>query len=243
MKYYVFEGCDGSGKSTSAVKTVENLLSQRKVAILTKHPGATPLGQKLRVLLKHELGVPIDPLTGQILFLADHNSFVNSILKPAEGTDKIIVADRCNFISGVIYAAADNIPADTMISLYRMIEMPKIDILFVFWCPLEVAKARMVNRADAKCRYEEKGEDFMRRVNESYRELEDKPGNKPCLINCLGGMIKRVVRVDASKSPEEVQAFVDAAIAHDLPPTRSCFNACDGQGEKDYDENGVKYSK
>ena len=49
--------------------------------------------------------------------------------------------------------------------------------------------------------------------------------------------------MDASKSPEEVQAFVDAAIAHDLPPTRSCFNACDGQGEKDYDENGVKYSK
>ena len=57
-------------------------------------------------------------------------------------------------------------------------------------------------------------------------------------------MIRRVVQVDASKSPEEVQSFVDAVIAHDLSqPTRSCFNACDGQGEKDYDENGVKYSK
>ena len=51
-------GPDGSGKSTCALKTVEGLLKQGKKAIYTKHPGATPLGQKLRELLKHGLFLP-----------------------------------------------------------------------------------------------------------------------------------------------------------------------------------------
>ena len=214
MRHFVFEGPDGSGKSTCALKTVSNLQSQNRDVIYTKHPGATPLGQKLRELLKHDLDTPIDPITGQLLFLADYNSFINSILKPAQETNKIIISDRANFISGIIYAAADDVNPEIMIEAYQLIKMPKIDVLFIFNLPFEIAKERILSRHEAKCRYEEKGEQFLKKVNELYHNISEKDykltKNFGNIQNVFG--IKRIVQVDASQSKEEIQAFVDNVI-------------------------------
>jgi dTMP kinase len=88
-RFIVFEGGEGTGKSTQA-----RLLADRLDALLTREPGGTPAGSSLRAML-------LDPATGRLdaraealLMAADRADHVTTVIRPAleSGTD--VVCDR-----------------------------------------------------------------------------------------------------------------------------------------------------
>lgn len=94
-----FEGIDGVGKSTQI-----SLLSDiYKDAIITKEPGGTNLGKKIRQILLN--GEEISFRSEIFLFLADRAEHYARIITP--NRDKLILSDR-GFISGISYAMANN---------------------------------------------------------------------------------------------------------------------------------------
>src|SRR4051812_21385176 len=104
--WVVFEGPDGVGKTTTMVavaKALRTALPNTEV-IETKHPGSTKLGQHLRELVKYpeRHGLEIDPLTSQMLMFADHTNFKHTLLLPALERGAIVLADRCDLISGLV---------------------------------------------------------------------------------------------------------------------------------------------
>lgn len=90
------EGIDGAGKSTQ----IALLASTFKDAIITKEPGATPLGEQIRKIILGE-NLNISHQSEMFLFLADRAEHYEKIIKP--NRDKIVFCDR-SFVSGIAYA-------------------------------------------------------------------------------------------------------------------------------------------
>ena len=90
------EGIDGAGKSTQ----IALLASTFKDAIITKEPGATPLGEQIRKIILGE-NLNICHQAEMFLFLADRAEHYEKIIKP--NRDKIVFCDR-SFVSGIAYA-------------------------------------------------------------------------------------------------------------------------------------------
>lgn len=95
--YIVVEGIDTCGKSTQ----IELLAQAYPQAIITKEPGATELGAKIRELVLFSDG--LCPVTELLLFLADRSNHASSVIKPNLG--RLIISDR-SLISGMAYALA-----------------------------------------------------------------------------------------------------------------------------------------
>ena len=90
--FIVFEGGDGSGKSTQA-RSLLRRLRRRGVKVLRTHePGGTPLGQSLRRLLKS--GDPMTPMSELLLFEAARAQLVWQVIKPYLEEGGVVIADR-----------------------------------------------------------------------------------------------------------------------------------------------------
>ena len=95
--YIVVEGIDTCGKSTQ-MQLLQDAYPQ---AIITKEPGATELGSKIRELVLYS--DDLCPVTELLLFLADRSNHASSVIKPNMG--RLIISDR-SLISGMAYALA-----------------------------------------------------------------------------------------------------------------------------------------
>ncbi len=81
-QFIVFEGVDGSGKSTQAKMLYDHLTKLGHVALLTREPGGTNLGTKLRELLLHETYTHISNKAQLMLFLADRVEHLETKIRP-----------------------------------------------------------------------------------------------------------------------------------------------------------------
>ena len=90
--FIVFEGGDGSGKSTQ-VYSLWQRLRRRNIKVLRTHePGGTPLGQTLRRILK--LGDSMPPISELMLIEAARAQLVNNVIRPFLNNGGVVIADR-----------------------------------------------------------------------------------------------------------------------------------------------------
>ena len=90
--FIVFEGGDGSGKSTQA-RSLLRRLRRRGIKVLhTREPGGTPLGQSLRLLLKS--GETMTPMSELMLFEAARAQLVQQVIRPFLDQGGVVIADR-----------------------------------------------------------------------------------------------------------------------------------------------------
>jgi dTMP kinase len=90
--FVVFEGGEGSGKSTQAKALTDRLRKVGYNVVLTREPGGTQLGDKLRRWLKWGKDVTVP--TELLLFLASRSQLVTNVIRPALDADKIVICDR-----------------------------------------------------------------------------------------------------------------------------------------------------
>ena len=87
------EGIDGSGKSTLAQSLYKKLFSHGYSSLLTKEPGDTPLGKKIRELVQYQ-DISINAKAEYLLFAADRAQHFTEIIIPALKEKKLILSDR-----------------------------------------------------------------------------------------------------------------------------------------------------
>lgn len=88
-RFIVFEGGEGSGKSTQA-----RLLAEARGALLTHEPGDTELGTTVRRLVLGPGGGPLDARAEALLLLADRAQHVATVIRPALESGRDVVCDR-----------------------------------------------------------------------------------------------------------------------------------------------------
>ena len=90
--FIVFEGLDGSGKTTQAKALLRRLRRRKIPALLTHEPGGTPLGEQLRRWLKSR--PDLSPFTELTLFIAARAQLVEKVINPALKSGVTVLSDR-----------------------------------------------------------------------------------------------------------------------------------------------------
>lgn len=190
----MFEGGEGSGKSTQAA-----LLAARLGAVLTWEPGGTGWGRRIRSLvLDADVATALDARAEALLMVADRAQHVAEVIRPALERGVDVVSDRFTGSTLAYQGYARGLPVTELARLSSWATGGlEADVVILLDVPEAVAATRMKPDAD---RMEAAGDDFHRRVAEGYRAL-------------AAGDPGRWRVVDGSGTVEEVEALVLAALS------------------------------
>jgi len=100
--FFTFEGIEGSGKSTQLKRVARYLQSKGHDCLVTREPGGTPIGEKIRAILLDPASHDLKPLTELLLYTADRAQHVHEVLRPALAAGKTVLCDRY-FDATIVY--------------------------------------------------------------------------------------------------------------------------------------------
>jgi len=192
--FIVFEGGEGSGKSTQAARLKSWLEGFGHKVVLTREPGGTSLGLKLReILLSKETG-HISPRSEALLYAADRAHHAYSVIRPALERGEIVISDRFTD-SSIAYQGAGRILTPTEIEeISRWATEGLIPHLTII---LDQPANLGLSRIKDPDRLESEPNDFHDRVRGEYAKLA---ANAP----------ERYLVLEANKTVEEIfQAIRD----------------------------------
>jgi dTMP kinase len=194
IKFITFEGIEGSGKSTQSKKLYEYFLAQKKEAILTREPGGTLAGEKIREILIDEKVEKLEATTELLLNFAARFEHVEKLIKPALAQNKIVISDRF-FDSTYAYQGSAFGLDENLIDEVKKITIGNFlpDITFLIDVPVESAFKRIDGRAGNN-RYEKLGLEFHQKVRAGFLDLAKKN--------------PRIKVIDGTKNIEEIFAEV-----------------------------------
>ena len=93
-RFLTLEGPDGSGKTSHARRLADALRERGFDALLTREPGGTQLGDRLRDILNSPSGPPMEPLAEALLFSSARAEHVAEVIRPALDAGRIVVCAR-----------------------------------------------------------------------------------------------------------------------------------------------------
>jgi len=168
-----FEGGEGSGKSLQARGLADILTERGREVVLTREPGGTAAGERIRDILLHAREIPLSAEAQVLLFSSARAQLVREVIRPALEAGKIVIADRF-FDSTVVYQGHGH-----GVSLQAIREVTTLavgtlvpDRTFLLDVPVEVGLTRSGWRAEARWdRFEADAIDFHVRVRDAYLRL------------------------------------------------------------------------
>lgn len=197
--FVTFEGVDGSGKSTQARLLAERLRSEGREVVLTREPGGTGTGERIRELLLH--GESLAPWAEAALFAAARAQLVDEVVRPALARGADVVSDRYLDSSLAYQGVARGLGVERVLELNLLATSGLLpDRTFLLLLPPADAATR---RSEEPDRIESEGAAFAEEVDRAYREI-------------ARVFAKRVVVVDGAGKPEDIAETVRGQL-RDLP--------------------------
>jgi dTMP kinase len=195
-KLIVFEGTDGTGKTTQRDLLGHYLQNQGYPVIITKEPTDGPYGMKIRDLYRHRNRYSREEELE--LFLADRRHHVTDILHPGLKEGKIILCDRYYF-STAAYQGALGLDPEAILALNNF--APEPDLVLLFQANLDIGLQRITaGRGETLNNFEQR--EFLEKVAAIFSTIK-----RPYIFN-----------VDASGSIEDVQLLVIRYVMDLLQP-------------------------
>lgn len=186
-----FEGLDGSGKSTQLRRTAATLRARSLEVVETREPTDGPWGRRIRAMARSGARVP--PETELAWFFEDRREHMREVVEPALAAGKIVLSDR-SYLSTVAYQGARGLDPQQILTDSEA-EFVAPDLVLLFEVSPEVGLSRVAARAGrAEPAFEERG--FQERVGALFDTLD----------------VAGLIRIDAGRSVEEIEADVLAAI-------------------------------
>lgn len=195
-KFITFEGVDGAGKSTH-LNWFADALRQRGLEVLvTREPGGTPLGERLREIL---LNQPMHAETEALLMFAARLEHIGQVIRPALRRGTWVVSDRFSDASFAYQGGGRGVALGKLEQLERWVhEDLQPDLTLLFDIPVEVARQRLSNNASLD-RFEQEQGGFFEKVRRAYLERREKHPQRFALI-------------DAARTPEAVKGDLENII-------------------------------
>jgi dTMP kinase len=196
-KFITFEGVDGAGKSTHLAWFADTLRQRGMDVLVTREPGGTPLGEKLREIL---LNQPMQARTEALLMFAARMEHIELVIKPALQRGTWVLSDRFSDASFAYQGGGRGVPAEDLERLERWVQGDfQPDLTLLFDIPIEIARQRLSNNASLD-RFEQEQGSFFEKVRQAYL---DRYRKNPA----------RFALIDASRTPLEVKASLEKVVA------------------------------
>lgn len=172
--FITFEGIDGSGKSTQLRLLATFLRSQGAQVVVTREPGGTPLGLRLRAALL-DAQEQVDPLTELLVFAADRAQHVRRILRPGLAAGQIVLSDRYADATIAYQGAGRGFSPELISEIVQLAtEGLKPDLTLLFDLSVVESVARTRRRSEGKQkgdRLDSEDAEFHARVRNAYLRL------------------------------------------------------------------------
>jgi dTMP kinase len=215
-----FEGIEGSGKTTHAKHTVRFLQDNGHDCVITREPGGTRIGEKIRAILLDPLSKDMDPLTELLLYTADRAQHIKEYILPLLSEGKMVLCDRYYDATMAYQGFARGLNIGLIEKIHKLLfENLKPDITLLLDLPPEIGLERAWkqinngNRISKESRFEEERLSFHKRVREGYLELarleperfriidasKDEHEVRVKIINILDVEINRRIERDTNK--------------------------------------------
>lgn len=169
--FIVFEGIEGAGKTTQAKNLYEYLNSIGKKSILTREPGGTKTGKKIREILLSDTDEMFPPKAELFLYEADRNFHIHNVIKPNLEKGINVICDRYIYSSLAYQGYARGLDIN-LIKTLNDIATDGVypDIVFLIDIPVEVSLQRLGNKKD---RIEKEGIDFHKRLRNGFLKIAE----------------------------------------------------------------------
>ena len=167
-KFITFEGIDGAGKS-SHVEWLAELLRQKGMTVhVTREPGGTELGEKLRELLLHS---SMNLETETLLMFAARREHLAKLIEPALAAGEWVICDRFSDATYAYQGGGRGLERSKLQQLEQWVHGHlQPDLTLLFDLPLDVARERIALASRVLDRFEQERADFHERVRQAYLE-------------------------------------------------------------------------
>lgn len=206
-----FEGIEGCGKTTQIRLLVDELRKKKRDVVLTREPGGTAIGDKIRSILLDAAHDGMTPVAELLLYAAARNQHIAQVIAPAIGDGRVVLCDRYADATTAYQGAARRIDPEVIDGVHHIATgglMPDLTILLD--CQPEVGLARALarnsgdNSMKGQDRFEREEMDFHKRVREGYLAIARRePG--------------RVVVVDAAQDAGAIHQHILEVVLKKLP--------------------------
>jgi dTMP kinase len=168
--FITFEGCEGCGKSTQARLLYNELCVRNIRAVLTHEPGGTPLGDRVRNILKVKRDYDISPLAELLLFNACRAQLTRDIILPALDKGASVICDRFTGSTLAYQGYGRGLNLETIASINKAATGGlQPDLIFLLDLQPQTGLKRKRNTDED--RFEAEDIAFHRRVRDGYLEL------------------------------------------------------------------------
>ncbi len=211
--FIVFEGPEGSGKSTQARWLFERLEQTGHRVVLTREPGGTETGERIRAILLELADVEMLPETEALLYSAARAEHVARVVQPELAAGSVVICDRFTDSTLAYQGGGRGLPIASLTSLQvfatRGLEP---DLRLLLDLPVEIGLQRRYRSGEEVNRLDAAGLAFHERVRHAYLQLANATPDAWVVL-------------DATASPEEVRAAVEAAVLTRFPRLCAKFAA------------------
>ena len=168
--FITIEGIECVGKSTNA-KFISDLLNKKNIKThVTREPGGTSLGEKIRKILLFEKNDSISPLGELLLLFAAREKHINEVIKPNLEQGKWVISDRFTDASFAYQGFGRGLGFDQVNQLKQIIlNNFDPDLTFLLDAPIDVIKSR--RKLNPNDRFESEDRQFFEKVRQGYLQL------------------------------------------------------------------------
>jgi dTMP kinase len=199
--FLTVEGVDGAGKSSHLDWLADALRAQGKTVVLTREPGGTSVGERLREMLLHEA---MDLETETLLMFAARREHLAQVILPALTRGDVVISDRFTDATYAYQGGGRGVSRNKILQLEQWVQgglQPNLTLLFDL--PLVIAAQRLAQGRAQLDKFEQESQVFFENTRAAYLERAADAPNRICII-------------DSAQSLEATRAQVAHAVLSQL---------------------------
>lgn len=208
--FITFEGIEGSGKSTQMARLAPVLEKEGFTVVVTREPGATRIGQKIRNILLDSSHDAMVAATELLLYQADRAQHIHEVIQPALKAHKVVLSDRFADATTVYQGYGRGLDLKWIQCLNDMVVgnlKPNLTLILDLPVQLGLKRAwkRIENQTGAvrEDRFEKEALDFHEKVRRGYLTLAELEPERFRII-------------DASGDPDPIHEHIVEVVIHGL---------------------------
>src|ERR1700758_3689273 len=171
--FITLEGLDGSGKTTQIKRLAAWMQKRGLDPVVTRQPGGTGTGDRIRALLLDSGSTPLAPMTEMALMFADRAQAIAEVIEPALAKGRVVLCDRFTDSTEAYQGGGRQLGSEQVLELHRLVcgnLQPDLTLLLLPSLNASLARARRRNERHAadtgsdENRFEQEEGEFFRRV-------------------------------------------------------------------------------
>jgi dTMP kinase len=196
-KFITFEGLDGTGKSTQMEKLAKALRARGLLVVVTREPGGTPTGEKIRDVILDSATADLSPMAEMALMFASRAQHIREVIEPALADGKIVLCDRFTDSTEAYQGAGRKLGSKAVLELHRILcddLQPELTIVMDSDVATSVERARRRNQKSARNggnrkdenRFEQENRAFFGRVRNGYMVIARREPGRVAVVDARG---------------------------------------------------------